>query len=344
MPMDQYIGGIEHAVLHLLYARFWTKVMRDLGLVKFDEPFKRLFTQGMLTSECYYRELPGGGKRWFYLSELDIEYDPKGRPIKITAKEDGLPVISGGIEKMSKSKNNVVEPSVIIGKYGADTARAFVMFAGPPDQSAAWSNSGAEGTFRFMRRLWNFGYSCRDIIAENIPLNVNELSHEDKAVRRDIYTSLKQALFDLDRMQYNTVVSAAMKMLNTLEGIKKRDAKGTKAVINECFSVLLRTLYPIAPHITAQLFEDLGYQDRIGTSILDASVPEVDTNALIADEIKYVIQINGKLRGEINVPAGSDKATVEAAALANPDAQRFMDGKPARKIIIVPNKLVNIVV
>ncbi len=245
---------------------------------------------------------------------------------------------------MSKSKNNVVEPSVIIGKYGADTARAFVMFAGPPDQSAAWSNSGAEGTFRFMRRLWNFGYSCRDIIAENIPLNVNELSHEDKAVRRDIYTSLKQALFDLDRMQYNTVVSAAMKMLNTLEGIKKRDAKGTKAVINECFSVLLRTLYPIAPHITAQLFEDLGYQDRIGTSILDASVPEVDTNALIADEIKYVIQINGKLRGEINVPAGSDKATVEAAALANPDAQRFMDGKPARKIIIVPNKLVNIVV
>ena len=344
MPMDQYIGGIEHAVLHLLYARFWTKVMRDLGLVKFDEPFKRLFTQGMLTSECYYRELPGGGKRWFYPSELDIEYDPKGRPIKITAKEDGLPVISGGIEKMSKSKNNVVEPSVIIGKYGADTARAFVMFAGPPDQSAAWSNSGAEGTFRFMRRLWNFGYSCRDIIAENIPLNVNELSHEDKAVRRDIYTSLKQALFDLDRMQYNTVVSAAMKMLNTLEGIKKRDAKGTKAVINECFSVLLRTLYPIAPHITAQLFEDLGYQDRIGTSILDASVPEVDTNALIADEIKYVIQINGKLRGEINVPAGSDKATVEAAALANPDAQRFMDGKPARKIIVVPNKLVNIVV
>ena len=145
-------------------------------------------------------------------------------------------------------------------------------------------------------------------------------------------------------MQYNTVVSAAMKMLNTLEGIKKRDAKGTKAVINECFSVLLRTLYPIAPHITAQLFEDLGYQDRIGTSILDASVPEVDTNALIADEIKYVIQINGKLRGEINVPAGSDKATVEAAALANPDAQRFMDGKPARKIIVVPNKLVNIVV
>ena len=151
MAMDQYIGGIEHAVLHLLYARFWTKVMRDLGLVKFDEPFKRLFTQGMLTAECFYRELPDGRKRWFYPSELDIVYDAKGRIEKITAKEDGLPVKSGGIEKMSKSKNNVVEPSAIIGKFGADTARAFVMFAGPPDQSAAWSNSGAEGTFRFMR-------------------------------------------------------------------------------------------------------------------------------------------------------------------------------------------------
>lgn len=344
MQMDQYIGGIEHAVMHLLYARFWTKVMRDLGLVKFDEPFKRLFTQGMLTAECFYRELPGGKKRWFYPSELDIEYDAKGRVSKIVAKEDGLPVISGGIEKMSKSKNNVVEPSVIIGKFGADTARAFVMFAGPPDQSAAWSNSGAEGTYRFMRRLWNFGFTRKDVISENVQLDLSKLNHAEKVVRREIYGALKQAEFDLDRMQYNTVVSAAMKMLNSLETLKDFSSEGTRAVINECTSVLLRTLYPIAPHITSQLFEDLGYEARIGTSIVDAPWPKIDASALVADEIKYVIQINGKLRGEINVPAETPKPEIEAAALANPDAQRFIDGRPVRKIIVVPKKLVNIVV
>lgn len=344
MAMDQYIGGIEHAVLHLLYARFWTKVMRDLGLVKFDEPFKRLFTQGMLTAECFYRELPDGRKRWFYPSELDIVYDAKGKIEKITAKEDGLPVKSGGIEKMSKSKNNVVEPSAIIGKFGADTARAFVMFAGPPDQSAAWSNSGAEGTFRFMRRLWNFGFTHQDVIKENVKLDVAKLNHEEKAVRRDIYTALKQAEFDLDRMQYNTVVSAAMKMLNSLDTLKDNTSEGTRAVINEGMSILLRTLYPIAPHITAQLFEDLGYDQRFSTSIVDAPWPKIDAQAMVADEVKYVIQINGKLRGEINVPAETPKSEIEAAALANPDAQRFIDGKPVRKIIVVPKKLVNIVV
>ena len=344
MAMDQYIGGIEHAVLHLLYARFWTKVMRDLGLVKFDEPFKRLFTQGMLTAECFYRELPDGRKRWFYPSELDIVYDAKGRIEKITAKEDGLPVKSGGIEKMSKSKNNVVEPSAIIGKFGADTARAFVMFAGPPDQSAAWSNSGAEGTFRFMRRLWNFGFTHQDVIKENVKLDVAKLNHEEKAVRRDIYTALKQAEFDLDRMQYNTVVSAAMKMLNSLDTLKDNTSEGTRAVINEGMSILLRTLYPIAPHVTAQLFEDLGYDQRFSTSIVDAPWPKIDAQAMVADEVKYVIQINGKLRGEINVPAETPKSEIEAAALANPDAQRFIDGKPVRKIIVVPKKLVNIVV
>ena len=157
MPMDQYIGGIEHAVLHLLYARFWTKVMRDMGLVKFDEPFKRLFTQGMLTAECYYREDEAGKKRWYYPSEIDVEYDDRGRPVKVTAAEDGEPVHYGGTEKMSKSKNNVVEPRDIIARFGADTARAFVMFAGPPDQSAPWSSSSADGTHRFLRRLWSFG-------------------------------------------------------------------------------------------------------------------------------------------------------------------------------------------
>jgi leucyl-tRNA synthetase len=344
MPMDQYIGGIEHAVLHLLYARFWTKVMRDLGLVHFDEPFTRLFTQGMLTAECFYREQPDGRKRWFYPSELNIEYDAKGRPVKITAKEDGQPVISGGIEKMSKSKNNVVEPRDIIQKYGADTARAFVMFAGPPDQSAAWSNSGAEGTYRFLRRVWAFGFQNKEVIAENVPLEGTALTSAQKDVRKEIHTALKQAEFDLDRMQYNTVVSAAMKMINTLDTIKDPKDAGAKAVINEGFSILLRTLYPIAPHITAELFEDLGYEARYGTTILDAPWPKLDEHALVSDEVLYVIQINGKLRGKVAVPADADKAAIEKAALANPDAVRFMEGKPVRKLIVVPNKLVNIVV
>ncbi len=343
MPMDQYIGGIEHAVLHLLYARFWTKVMRDLGLVKFDEPFTRLFTQGMLTAECFYRELPNGGKRWYYPSELDIEYDAKGRPVKITAKEDGLPVVSGGIEKMSKSKNNVVEPSVIIGKFGADTARAFVMFAGPPDQSAAWSNSGVEGTFRFMKRLWAFAFKSQAAVAENIAVDPSKLSREEKDVRKEIHASLKQAKFDLDRMQYNTVVSAAMKMLNALDSLKQ-DTEGTKAVINEGLSILVRTLYPVAPHITSQIFEDLGYEARFGKALVDAPWPEVDESALMTDEIKYVIQVNGKLRGEFMISKSASKAEIEQAAVATPAAQRFMDGKQPRKVIVVPNKLVNIVV
>ena len=344
MPMDQYIGGIEHAVLHLLYARFWTKVMRDLGLVKFDEPFARLFTQGMLTAECFYREQPDGRKRWFYPEELNIEYDAKGRPVSITSKEDGLPVISGGIEKMSKSKNNVVEPRDIIKKYGADTARAFVMFAGPPDQSAAWSNSGAEGTYRFMRRVWAYAVSSAQAIAENVALDVSLLNEQEKNVRRDIHAALKQAEFDLSRMQYNTVVSAAMKMLNALETLKDKSGTGAKALINEGVSILLRTLYPIAPHITAELFEELGYADRCGKSILDAPWPQFDEKALVLDQIKYMIQINGKLRGQIMMPADADKDAISATALASPDALRFISDKAVKKIIVVPKKLVNIVV
>ncbi|MCD8339794.1 MAG: leucine--tRNA ligase [Burkholderiales bacterium] len=344
MPMDQYIGGIEHAVLHLLYARFWTKVMRDLGLVKFDEPFTRLFTQGMLTAECYYRDLPTGGKRWFYPSELDIEYDAKGRPSKITAKEDGLPVMAGGIEKMSKSKNNVVEPAAIIAKYGADTARAFVMFAGPPDQSAAWSNSGAEGTYRFMKRLWAFAFKNQKVVEEDVPIEGTHLTPLDKSVRKEIHAALKQAEFDLDRMQYNTVVSATMKMLNALEQLQPATQPGDKAVINEGLSILLRTLHPVSPHITSQLFEDLGYEKRLGKPLVDAPWPKYEEKALVTDEIKYVIQINGKLRGEMMMSRDATKKEIEDAAVANPDAIKFMGGKPVKKIIVVPGKLVNIVV
>lgn len=340
-PVDQYIGGIEHAVMHLLYARFWTKVMRDLGLVKFDEPFKRLFTQGMLTAECYYRQLPDGKKRWYYPDEVEISYDEKARPIKAVAKEDGLPVTMGGVEKMSKSKNNVVEPKDIINKYGADTARSFVMFAGPPDQSAAWSNSGAEGTFRFLRRLWNFGFNHEAAIKSAGAMPA-QLTAELKACRMEMHQALKQATSDIDRMQYNTVVSATMKMLNTLETVKWDESAESKAVMKECLSILIRVLYPIAPHITTQLWIDLGYEAELGT-ILDTAWPEVDQNALVADEMTLVVQVNGKLRGQVTVAACADKATIEAAALANENVMKFTEGKTVRKIIIVPKKLVNIV-
>ena len=274
--MDQYIGGIEHAVLHLLYARFWTKVMRDMGLVKFGEPFQRLFTQGMLTHECYYREDAAGRKRWFYPAEIDIEYDDKGRPLKVTALEDGLPVSFGGIEKMSKSKNNVVEPRDIIDRFGADTARAFVMFAGPPDQSAAWSNSGAEGTYRFLRRLWNYCSERQAALKSQPKLDVGALNAAQKALRRDIHANLKQADFDYARLQYNTVVSAAMKMLNALEDARLGPASADAALLTEAVGILLRTLYPIAPHISHALWNELGYAAAFGAEIIDAPWPQPD--------------------------------------------------------------------
>jgi leucyl-tRNA synthetase len=344
MPMDQYIGGIEHAVLHLLYARFWTKVMRDLGLVKFDEPFSRLFTQGMLTHDCYYREDASGRKRWFYPAEIDIEFDEKGRPLKVTAREDGQPVTYGGTEKMSKSKNNVVEPRDIIGRFGADTARAFVMFAGPPDQSAAWSNSGAEGTYRFLRRLWNFCSDRRDALKGAGQPDQAAPTAAAKALRRDIHANLKQADFDYSRMQYNTVVSAAMKMLNALEAAKPGASAADAAVLRESVGILLRALYPVAPHIAHALWNELGYAAQFGSEIIDAPWPQADEAALATDEIELVVQVNGKLRASIRVPAAADRSAIEQAAIADANVQKFVAGQAVKRVVVVPGKLVNVVV
>ena len=343
MPMDQYIGGIEHAVLHLLYARFWTKVMRDLGLVKFDEPFTRLFTQGMLTHECYFREQPDGKKRWYYPAEIDVEYDERGRPQKVTAKEDGLPVVYGGTEKMSKSKNNVVEPREIVGRFGADTARTFSMFAGPPDQSAAWSNAGAEGTYRFLRRLWSYCHARRDAVAAAGAVDAAQLPAALKAVRREIHLNLKQADFDYARLQYNTVVSAAMKMLNALEDAKLGGSPAEQALARESLGILLRVLYPIAPHVTHVLWQELGFAAQLG-DLLDAPWPAADAEALRQDEIELVVQVNGKLRGAIRVPAAADKAAIEQAALADATVRKFVAGAAVKRVVVVPNKLVNVVV
>ena len=351
-PMDQYIGGIEHAVLHLLYARFWTKAMRDLGLVGYGEPFKRLFTQGMLLNECFYRDDDGGKKRWFYPSEVDIRYDDKGHPVGATAKADGLPVMLGGIEKMSKSKNNVVEPRDIIARFGADTARTFTMFAGPPDQSAAWSDSGAEGVFRFLRRLWAFGVKSAPRIARAAP-RIDGAGRAALDLRRTLHQLLRQVSADYDRLQYNTVVSGAMKMLNALDDAAladtPADAAGSSstaadaAVVREGLSILLRTLYPAAPHVCFALWRDLGFATVLG-ELIDAPWPEVDERALEQDEIELVLQVNGKLRGQLRVPAMADRGAIEAAALAHPECIRFAEGRSAKKIVVVPGRLVNVVV
>ncbi|MBV8658136.1 MAG: leucine--tRNA ligase [Burkholderiales bacterium] len=334
MPMDQYIGGIEHAVLHLLYARFWTKAMRDMGLVKIDEPFTRLFTQGMLLNECFYREEADGKKRWFYPNEVEVQMDDKGRPLSASLKADGQPVVMGGIEKMSKSKNNVVEPKDIIARFGADTARLFTMFAGPPEQSASWSDSGAEGAYRYLRRLWGFAFKHIDLLRNAGP--VGALDKDAKALRHEVHSTLKQINIDYERLQYNTVVSGAMKLLNALEGFKGE----APTVLREGLGILLRVLYPVSPHIAQVIWTELAFDGEL----IDIGWPEPLAEALAQDEITLVVQVNGKLRGEIAVPAGADRAAIEAIALANANVQRFLEGAAPKKVVVVPGRLVNLVV
>jgi leucyl-tRNA synthetase len=345
-PIDQYIGGIEHAVLHLLYARFWTKAMRDLGLVNHGEPFTRLFTQGMLLNESFYRDAAAGAdagkRRWFYPSEVRVEYDEKSHPIGATAVEDGLPVALGGIEKMSKSKNNVVEPRDIIARFGADTARLFTMFAGPPDQSAAWSDSGAEGAYRYLRRLWAFAARHADAIRA-AGTGFDGLSEGARDLRREVHLLLRQISHDYDRLQYNTVVSGAMKLLNALEGAVLAATPSDAAALRDGVGILLRALYPAAPHVTHALWGELGFAALHG-ELLDAAWPQVDEVALLRSEIELVLQVNGKLRGSIRVAADAGKHTIEAAALRSPDFIKFAEGKRPKKVIVVPGRLVNVVV
>jgi leucyl-tRNA synthetase len=345
MPMDQYIGGIEHAVLHLLYARFWTKVMRDFGLVKFDEPFTNLLTQGMVLNETYYREDASGKKTWFNPADVDLSFDDKGRPVSAVLKADGKPVELGGTEKMSKSKNNGIDPQAQIEQYGADTARLFTMFAAPPEQTLEWSGSGVEGANRFLRRVWSYAYNqsarVTAALANPIAPGARDYAEVHKALRRELHKVLQQADSDFRRIQYNTVVSAAMKMLNTLEGAKLDDSAASHAVITEGLSIFLRVLYPVAPHITHVLWRELGYAKHFG-DILDAPWPQVDAAALEQAEIEMMVQVNGKLRGSIIVAKDADKASIESAALANETVQKFIEGTP-KKIIVVPGKLVNIV-
>jgi len=337
MPMDQYIGGIEHAILHLLYARFWTKVMRDLGLVKIDEPFQRLLTQGMVLNHIYSRKTPQGGIEYFWPHEVENVFDAQGRIVGARLKSDGSAVDYGGVGTMSKSKNNGVDPQELIDRFGADTARLFTMFAAPPEATLEWNDAAVEGAHRYLKRVWAFGVKLR-----GLPASTADAGDAARKLRREVHQTLQQIDFDYQRMQYNTVVSGAMKLLNALEAADAAQP-GMPAALREGFGILLRVLYPATPHIAHVLWVELGYSREHG-ELLDAAWPRVDSAALVQDSVELVLQINGKLRGTIQVPAGADNAAIEAAALASAEFARFGEGRAAKKIIVVPGRLVNVVV
>ena len=343
MPMDQYIGGIEHAVLHLLYARFWTRVMRDLGLLKFDEPFTKLLCQGMVLNNIYSRKNAQGGIEYFWQDEVENITDDKNSIIGARLKTDGSP-IDYSIGTMSKSKNNGVDPQSLIDSMGADTARLFVMFASPPEQTLEWSDSGVEGANRYLRRLWSFCYNRQAGIQQGSSLDIDWSGADDAAkdLRREIHTLLKIADYDYQRIQYNTVVSTCMKMLNVLESSASGDTPAALAALAETTSILLRVLYPVVPHITWQLWQDLGFSQSYG-DLLDAPWPAVDEKALIADEIELMLQINGKLRGSLKVANGAEKSQIEQLATQHEATARFLEGRQPKRVIVVPGKLVNIV-
>ncbi len=360
LPVDQYIGGIEHAILHLLYARFFHKLMRDEGLVQGDEPFKNLLTQGMVIAPTFYREESNGKKLWINPADVDVEIDAKARPIGAKLRSDGQPVVIGGTEKMSKSKNNGVDPQAIIDQYGADTARLFMMFAAPPDQQLEWSDSGVEGAFRFLRRVWNFASRLHKELAQDggVPATPDvkdvQLDSNQEKARREIHLVLKQADHDFSKHQFNTVVSAAMKILNTLDDgqllfvvsqdnvesrLKAMHARN--AIYKEGFSILLRLLSPIAPHIAQTLWTELGY----GNDVLSANWPKVDPAALEQDEIEIGISLNGKARGRRLVPKDADKIVLEQLALNYLMGGGYLaaDAMP-KNIVIVPGRLINVVI
>lgn len=343
MPVDQYIGGIEHAILHLLYSRFWSKVMRDMKLVKYNEPFARLLTQGMVLNDIYFRKPASGRIAYYSPTEIEVKFDDKGNRVGHVLRADGQPVEWGGIGTMSKSKNNGVDPQALIEKYGADTARFFMMFASPPEQTLDWSDSGVEGAFRFLKRIWALGYKFKTEwqpkIGATRVLGNGKLDTGLADTRRELHTNLKQASFDFLKFQFNTVASASMKMLNALERVPGAGTAAHAEVLEEGFSMLLRLLSPVTPHICQHLWHELGF----GTDILTASWPEPDASALVQDEIELVLQVNGKLRGAIRVPSAAAKDEIEKTALASDAAQRYLEGKPPKRVIVVPGKLVNIV-
>ncbi len=340
MPVDIYIGGIEHAVLHLLYARFFQKLMRDTGLVTPSEPFTRLLTQGMVCKETYFREVGGAKPKYFNPAEVNVETDEKGRTVVARLAADGELVEIGPVEKMSKSKNNGVDPQALIERYGADTVRLYTMFAAPPDQTLEWSDNAVEGAFRFIKSLWRLTYSH----TENGPteaLALSELSPEMTALRRQIHQTIAKVTDDIARRyKFNTAIAAVMELINALSRHQEDSAQG-RAVMQEGLESAVLLLSPIVPHCTDALWRALGHDTE---SLLDARWPTADERAMVRDEIPIVVQVNGKKRAEINVAADCPQAELERAALAEANVQRAIAGKTVAKIVVVPERLINIVV
>ncbi len=338
LAVDQYIGGIEHAILHLLYSRFFTKMMRDLKLIHVSEPFQKLLTQGMVTAPTFYRETPEGRKQWFNKTGVDISLDPKGRTLSANLVADNHPVVMGGIEKMSKSKNNGVDPQTLIDTYGADTARLFIMFASPPEQSLEWSDSGVQGSHRFLKRLWSFANQHSALINTDIRQPAS-IPASIKSWWREIQQIIQQTEKDYQRHQFNTVVSGGMKILNLLEALDL-NIENSSYYLREGTSFLLRILHPIVPHITYTLWEELNFKGCIVTE----KVPQADLQALIQDEIDLVLQILGKTRDKITVPAQADNTHIESIIRNHATVTKFTEGRPIKRIIIVPGRLVNVVI
>ena len=343
LPVDQYIGGVEHAVMHLLYARFFHKLMRDVGLIDSDEPFKCLLTQGMVTAETFY-SLDAAGKREFYNpSEVEVVHDDKGVVTAAKLISNGKSVEVGPVEKMSKSKNNGVDPQGMIDKYGADTVRLFTMFAAPPDQSLEWNDDAIAGASRFLRRVWSLFHKHQAVLTQvRLKPCVGEQNYNEhaKALRLITHTITERVIRDFERQQFNTVVAAAMELTNALE---KADwsamADQGDHVLAEACCHLLKILAPVAPHITEYLWAELGSD----APIYESAWLSVDESALVKDEITYVVQVNGKLRAKLQISAAAKQDEIEALGLADENVQRFLDGLTIRKVIVVPNKLVNIV-
>jgi leucyl-tRNA synthetase len=338
-PVDQYIGGIEHAILHLLYSRFWTRFMRELGMVAFKEPFTHLFTQGMVLNEVFFRKPDTGRVEYFNPADVEVKLDPTAQRRVAVLRSDGLEVESGGVVTMSKSKNNGVDPQALVDEFGADTARLFTMFAAPPEQTLEWSDEGVQGASRFIKRLWK---AVHEHVRQGAPaaLDKSALTDGQRTIRRQAHHALAKITDDIGRRRtFNTAIAAAMELLNALSKFPQSSPQD-RAVMQEALEIAVLGLSPIIPHVTHALWKALGHS----TALIDEPWMPVDAAALQTSSISLVVQVNGKLRGHITVAAGADEATVRAAALAEPHARKFIGEAAVRKIIIVPGKLVNIVV
>jgi leucyl-tRNA synthetase len=339
LPVDQYIGGIEHAILHLLYARFWTRFLREMGAVSFKEPFARLFTQGMVLNEVFFRKSDSGRVQYFNPTDVSVTPDKSGKGSFAVLKADGRQVESGGVVTMSKSKNNGVDPQVLVDEFGADTARLFIMFAAPPEQTLEWSDEGVQGAFRFIKRLWKAVY---DHVSSGpaSPLDKSALTEPQRALRRHSHQTLAKVTDDIGRRRtFNTAIAAVMELLNAVAKFPQAAAQD-RSVAQEALEIAVMALSPIIPHVTHALWRGLGYS----TALIDEPWREVDAEALQSATVQIVVQVNGKLRAHITVAVDADEAAVRGAALADANVQKFVGTSAVRKVIIVPGKLVNIVV